>query len=88
MEGDTLLFKTEESARTPDAVLVGGVFTHPDHRGRGLATRGLAAWAGQLFAAGLERMALHVNAANTPAIRAYEHTGFRRHSLLRLMLTF
>jgi ribosomal protein S18 acetylase RimI-like enzyme len=88
MEGDTLLFKTEESARAPDGVLVGGVFTHPDYRGRGLATRGVAAWAGRLFEAGLERMALHVSATNTPAIRAYERAGFQRHSLLRLMLTF
>jgi len=88
MDGDTLLFKTEESARAPDGVLVGGVFTHPDHRGQGLATRGIAAWAGHLFAAGLERMTLHVNASNTPAIRAYERVGFQRHSLLRLMLTF
>lgn len=82
-----LLFKTEESARTPDGLLVGGVFTDPGHRGRGLATGALAAWARDLFAEGLSFLALHVNAGNTPAIRAYERVGFRRHSLLRLMLT-
>lgn len=88
IEGDTLVFKTEESARTPDGLLVGGVFTDPAHRGRGLATRGIATWARAAFAEGVRFLALHVDRGNTPAVRAYEHVGFRRHSLLRLMLTF
>ncbi len=88
MDGDRLLFKTEEAARSEDAVLVGGVFTDPSVRGRGYATRGIAAWARRLFADGLEHMALHVNAVNFPAVRAYERVGFRRHSMLRLILAY
>jgi hypothetical protein len=87
-EGDRLVFKTEESARAEDGILVGGVFTDPLFRGRGLAARGIAAWADRMFAEGLRVMTLHVNASNTPAVRAYERVGFRRHSMLRLMLAY
>jgi predicted GNAT family acetyltransferase len=33
-------------------------------------------------------MVLHVNTANRPAVAAYERVGFRRHSTLRLILSF
>jgi predicted GNAT family acetyltransferase len=87
-EGQRLLFKTEESARSEDGVLIGGVFTDPEWRGRGLARRGIGTWAHILFDRGLTLLALHVNRDNQPAIRAYERVGFRRHTSLRLMLTY
>jgi len=87
-EGPRLLFKTEESARSEDGVLIGGVFTDPEYRGRGLARRGIGTWARILFDRGLTLLALHVNRDNMPAIRAYERVGFRRHTSLRLMLTY
>jgi predicted GNAT family acetyltransferase len=87
-EGSRLLFKTEESARSEDGVLIGGVFTDPEYRGRGLARRGIGTWARILFDRGLSLLALHVNRENLPAIRAYERVGFRRHASLRLMLTY
>jgi hypothetical protein len=86
VESEHLVFKTEESGNAGDGILVGGVFTDPLYRGRGYAARGIAGWARRLFGEGLQMMALHVNAANAPAIRAYENVGFRRHSMLRLML--
>jgi predicted GNAT family acetyltransferase len=88
MEGQTLRFKTEEAARTPDGVLVGGVFTDPEYRGRGIATRAIGTWARLLFQQGAQFLALHVNARNRPAIGAYERVGFRAHSMLRLILTY
>ena len=87
-DGPRLLFKTEESARSEDGVLIGGVFTDPECRGRGLARRGIGTWARILFDRGLTLLALHVNRDNLPAIRAYERVGFRRHTSLRLMLTY
>jgi GNAT superfamily N-acetyltransferase len=87
-EGQRLLFKTEESARSEDGVLIGGVFTDPECRGRGLARRGIGTWARILFDRDLTLLALHVNRDNLPAIRAYERVGFRRHTSLRLMLTY
>ncbi len=89
MKGGRLVFKTEEVARSGDGVLVGGVYTDPAFRGRGYATRGIAAWARRLInEQGLRFLALHVNADNTPAVRAYERVGFRPHSMLRLMLAY
>lgn len=85
---DRLVFKTEEISRSEDAILVGGVYTDPLYRGQGYASRGMASWARQIFNRGLERLALHVNADNLPAYRAYERTGFERHSMLRLILTY
>jgi len=88
MEGDRLLFKTEEVARSPEGILVGGVYTDPRVRGQGYAARGLAAWAHRLFEGGLEVLALHVDARNQPAVRAYRRVGFQPHSALRLILAY
>jgi ribosomal protein S18 acetylase RimI-like enzyme len=88
MEGSRLIFKTEEVARVPEGILVGGVYTRSDHRGKGYAGRAIASWARRLFEEGLELLALHVNAGNTPAIRAYERVGFRPYAELRLILTY
>ena len=88
MDGEHLLCKVEDSGRTPDGVLVGGVYTEPEMRGRGYATRCLATWARMLFASGVEFLALHVNSVNHPAVRAYENVGFRRHRMLRMLLSF
>ena len=43
--------------RVAIAILVGGVFTHPEYRGQGLASRALAAWARALFRDGLQVIA-------------------------------
>ena len=83
-----LVFKTEEISRSAEGILVGGVFTAPAHRGRGYAARGMATWARALLTGPLTRFALHVNAVNTPAYRAYERSGFRRTGMLRLILTY
>jgi ribosomal protein S18 acetylase RimI-like enzyme len=88
MEGDRLLFKTEEVARSPEGILVGGVYTDPRARGQGHAARGLAAWARILFGEGLDVLALHVDARNRPAVRAYRRVGFQPHSDLRLILAY
>jgi len=87
-EGPRLLFKTEEISRSQEGVLVGGVYTHPDYRGRGLASRGMSTWARHLFGEGIRLLALHVNDANVPAYRAYERAGFTCYTSLRLILSY
>jgi predicted GNAT family acetyltransferase len=57
---------------------IGAVFTHPDHRGQGLATAVTGTLAQVLVAQGIEDLALNVNADNEPAIAAYSRLGFRR----------
>lgn len=62
-------------APTHGLAAVGNVFTHPDYRGRGLATACTSA----VTAALLERcpdVVLNVNANNEPARRAYRRLGY------------
>jgi uncharacterized protein len=73
--GGTVLFKAEIGAVTPSVCQVQGVWVPPEARGRGLASRGMAA----VVQAAL-RMApvvsLYVNDYNVPARAAYRRAGF------------
>ncbi|MEQ1566751.1 MAG: GNAT family N-acetyltransferase [Myxococcota bacterium] len=64
---------------------VGGTFVPPAHRGAGLATAGVSATARALLAR-YSRITLHVNEANTPAVRAYERAGFAARDAFRLIV--
>jgi ribosomal protein S18 acetylase RimI-like enzyme len=56
---------------------VGNVFTHPDHRGRGLATITTAAVVQELLRRpGMRTIVLNVARDNAPAVRCYERLGF------------
>jgi RimJ/RimL family protein N-acetyltransferase len=57
--------------------VIGNVFTHPDHRGRGLAAAVTGAVAGALFAGGAHDVALNVRDDNAAAIAAYSRLGFQ-----------
>lgn len=61
--------------RTGVAV-VGNVFTHPAHRGQGLAGQVTGAVTAALFEAGLTLVVLTVDPQNTPAVRAYVRLGY------------
>lgn len=77
-----LAFRAGVSALTPDAAQVSGVYTPPERRGRGLATRGLAELCDRL----LERsrhVCLFVNDFNAPALAVYHRLGFRDHAAWR-----
>jgi ribosomal protein S18 acetylase RimI-like enzyme len=57
--------------------VVGNVFTHPGYRGAGLATRVTAAVTEELLERrGCTLVALTVNPANMPAVRAYRRLGY------------
>lgn len=58
--------------------VLGGIFTHPDARRRGLATAITARLADDLFARGCSTVVLSVTASNDQAIRVYERLGFER----------
>lgn len=55
---------------------VHGMRTAAAHRGRGLATRVLAAMATEARRRGIERVFLQVDGANTPALSLYRRLGF------------
>ncbi len=83
--GGNPVFKVNLAVRAPEGVLIEGVFTDPEHRGRGLASRGVAALCGNLLRE-YPLVALHVGAENLPARRAYEKAGLREKERLGLLL--
>ncbi|HST25396.1 MAG TPA: GNAT family N-acetyltransferase [Gaiellaceae bacterium] len=77
LDGDTILFKAEASAWTPQAVQLQQVWVDPSVRGRGFGARGMRDLCGRL----LERtptVCLFVRADNEAGIRTYESIGMRR----------
>lgn len=55
---------------------LGNVFTHPDHRGRGLGRAVSAAVTEELIDRGLGTIVLNVAMENMPAVRLYEKLGY------------
>ncbi len=76
IENGQVIFKAEIGAVTPLACQVQGVWVPPELRGRGHASRGMAA----VVAAALKSVApvvsLYVNDFNLPARAAYRRVGF------------
>ncbi|MGW1027709.1 GNAT family N-acetyltransferase [Streptomyces sp. NPDC002577] len=70
-----LIAMAGERLRPPGWTEISAVCTHPDHRGRGLATRLVRAVAAGIRERG-DTPFLHASAANTGAIRLYESIGF------------
>ena len=55
---------------------IGNVFTRPDRRGQGLATKTSAAVVQVLIERGIDTIVLNVAVDNEPALRCYENLGF------------
>ena len=75
-EDGAILFKAEASAWTPRAVQLQQVWTDPEVRGRGYATRALADLL-RLLLRRVPAACLFVRAENVTAIRLYERVGMR-----------
>jgi ribosomal protein S18 acetylase RimI-like enzyme len=73
---------THTASRRRGIAAIGGVFTHPDYRGRGLATAVTGDVSRILTADGVTLIVLNVVEDNAPAISAYERLGFRRYRRL------
>ena len=56
---------------------VGNIVTHPDHRGRGYASRCVSHLVSELLDR-VDQVALNVDATNRAAIKCYEGVGFRK----------
>ena len=76
-DGDTIFFKAEASAWTPEAVQLQQVWVDPAARNRGNAKRGLRDLCRRLLER-VPRVCLFVRPENTPAIRVYDGIGMRR----------
>lgn len=77
IECDSVIFKAELSAWTPEVVQIQGVYTHPARRRQGIAAAGLAAVCRTLLRS-VPVCSLYVNANNHTALRLYDRLGFRR----------
>jgi ribosomal protein S18 acetylase RimI-like enzyme len=58
---------------------IGNVFTRPDRRGQGLATRTSAAVVQAVLEEGIDTIVLNVAMDNEPALRCYENLGFSQY---------
>ena len=77
VEDGVVLFKAEASAWTPHAVQLAQVWTDPDARGHGYATRGLADLI-RLLLGWVPVVTLFVRSENDAAIGLYEKVGMRK----------
>ncbi len=75
-QGGRLVFQAHVGPENEHVVQIGGVFSAPEVRGRGVASRGVAALA-DLLLARLPGVSLFCDEANAPARRVYERVGFR-----------
>ncbi len=77
--------KLDLGSKGPAGVVIEGVYTWPDLRGRGLATTLVAAVAKEVLA-DFPQVCLHVAESNAPARRSYEKCGMAEVDACQLML--
>jgi hypothetical protein len=76
IEDGRVIFKAEVGAATPQACQVQGVWVHPEHRGQGMASPGMAAVVALARQFVSPVVSLYVNDFNTPARATYKRAGF------------
>jgi predicted GNAT family acetyltransferase len=76
-EDGQLVFKAEVACATPYAAQIQGVYVPPAHRGRGIATAGMAAVVNMVRHDIAPVVSLYVNDWNVAARTVYEKVGFR-----------
>lgn len=76
-EDGEVVFKAEVGSMSRATGQIQGVWVHPDRRGAGLGTAGVAAVANMVTSSG-RTASLYVNSYNVAARRAYERAGFRQ----------
>jgi GNAT superfamily N-acetyltransferase len=67
---------TSVSGLTPRGARLSGVFTPPEHRGRGYASNTVAAVAQQTLATGREHCVLFAESTHTNTLRVYRRLGY------------
>lgn len=75
-EGDVIVFKADVGALFEGVAQIHGVWTHPDYRGRGIASRAMAEMVPLIRRDHAPCVTLYVNSFNQAARRAYHNAGF------------
>lgn len=75
VEDDGVAFTAQLIAKTSDAAMFGDLYTSPQLRGGGRATRALTAFCAWLMSESAH-VTLRVGTQNAPAVRLYERVGF------------
>jgi uncharacterized protein len=83
--GDKIVFQIVIGSKTSWGCQVGGTYVPPEHRSRGWATKGMDNLC-RLLLKTFPRVTLHVNEANTPAVKVYERSLFQRGAAYRLIV--
>jgi uncharacterized protein len=86
IEDGQVIFKADIGAVTSLACQVQGVWVPPELRGRGHATRGMAAVVTAALRSVAPLVSLYVNDFNTPARAAYRRVGFTESGLFSSVL--
>lgn len=84
-QNDQIVFMVHVGTIHPFGCQIGGTYVPLEHRNRGLATRGVRGTVAHLLQT-YPRVTLHVNEANTPAVRVYEKCGFLTDAPYRLLI--
>lgn len=82
--GEDLVFAVDVGTDVPLGAQVGGTYVPPAFRGQGIAREAMRAVAARLLHR-VPLVTLHVNEANTAAVRCYEGAGFLRDAPFRLI---
>lgn len=76
MSDEQVVFKADIGIGSGVSVQVQGVWVHPEYRGRGLASRAMAAATALIRRRFAPTVTLYANSHNVPALRAYAKAGF------------
>ncbi|MFC7405275.1 GNAT family N-acetyltransferase [Georgenia alba] len=77
-DGPEVIFKADVGALALGVAQIQGVWVHPEHRGRGLGSSGMAAVVEDVRARLAPTVSLYVNSYNTAAMATYRRVGFHR----------
>jgi len=79
-----IVFQINVGTVLPEGAQIGGTWVPPKFRRKGYAIEGVRALCQNLFD-DHPVVTLHVNEANVPAVKTYEHVGFERTAAFRLL---
>lgn len=85
LNGNQIVFVLDIGTMSGRGCQVGGTYVPPEFRGQGISSIGMTILTHKLLNR-FPAVTLHVNEANTPAVRCYERSGFQRAAPFRFTI--